>query len=347
MVGGDYLHGTGNSQGADFDYTVPLNGVPATSVVAPSSLDVVTNDSRNFFGLYTSVEWRPLERLRIDAGVRLNVTHESQKHDDPGAGTSDSDKRTVARAGGSVGAIFTAWQRNQDSVGLYVNYRDTYKPAAIDFGIETFNNRLILAPETSRSVEGGIKGRFFDRRVQAEASGFLMNFRNLVTSTNIGGLPALINAGTERFKGFESGVSLFMSHDIVARATYSFHDARFRDFVQDFGGVPTQLAGKRLEMSARHLAAFGVTYAPPRGLLAGLELNYTGSYFLNMRNTAPAEGYATVGAVIGYRMPRWELRVDARNLADRRNPVAESEVGDAQYYLMTSRRVEASFTVHF
>jgi outer membrane receptor protein involved in Fe transport len=66
-----------------------------------------------------------------------------------------------------------------------------------------------------------------------------------------------------------------------------------------------------------------------------------------MRNTAPAEGYATVGAVVGYRMPRWELRVDARNLADRRNPVAESEVGDAQYYLMTSRRVEASFTVHF
>ncbi len=346
LAGADFLHGTGNSNGADFEYTVPLNGEPATSVPVPSPLDVVTNDTRNFFGLYTSVEWHPLERLRIDAGIRLNVTHENQKHDDPGAGTSDSDKRTVARAGGSVGAIVTAWQRNHDSVGLYVNYRDTYKPAAIDFGIETFNNRLILEPEGSRSVEGGIKGRFFDRRVQVEASGFLMNFKNLVTAVSVGGLPALINAGTERFQGFESGVSLFMSHDFMARATYSFHDARFRDFVQDFGGVPTQLAGNRLEMSARHLAAFGITYAPSRGFLAGLDLNYTGSHFLNKRNTAPAEGYATVGIVVGYRMPYWEFRVDARNLGDRRDPVAESELGDAQYYLMTSRRVEASFIVH-
>ena len=60
-----------------------------------------------------------------------------------------------------------------------------------------------------------------------------------------------------------------------------------------------------------------------------------------------AEGFATVGIGIGYRTPRWEIRVDGRNLADRRDPVSESEIGDAQYYLMPSRRVEASFAVRF
>src|SRR5207245_8566854 len=140
--------------------------------------------------------------------------------------------------------------------------RDTFKPAAIDFGIETFNNRLILEPETSRSVEGGIKARFFDRRVDVEASGFLMDFKNLVTPISVGGLPALTNAGTQRFKGFESGVSLFMTKDIMAKATYSYHDARFTNYVQDFGGVRTQLAVKRLEMSAHSLAAFVILYAP-------------------------------------------------------------------------------------
>src|SRR5882762_9282341 len=139
LLGADYLHGTGNSRGADFHYTVPLNGVPPVSVEVPSPLDVTTNDARNFFGVYTSIEWRPLDRLRIDAGIRLNVTHETQKHDDPGAGTSDSDRRTKLRPGGSVGFIVTAWKRNQDSVNLYANYRNTFKPAAIDFGIETFN----------------------------------------------------------------------------------------------------------------------------------------------------------------------------------------------------------------
>jgi len=230
---------------------------------------------------------------------------------------------------------------------LYANYRDTFKPAAIDFGIETFNNRLILEPETARSVEGGMKARFFDRRVEVEASGFLMDFKNLVTPISVNGLPALINAGKERFKGFESGVSLFLAHDVTAKATYSYHDARFTDFVQDFGGVPTQLAGKRLEMSAHNLAAFGIVYAPERGFLGGVNVYYTGARFLNRRNTAPANGFATIGLSAGYRTPKWELRVDATNLGDRRDPVAESELGDGQYYLMTSRRVVGAFTLHF
>lgn len=348
LVGGDYLHGTGMAQGADFDFTVPLNGAQAVQVTVPSDLDVHINDHRNFFGAYTSLEWHPLERLRLDGGIRINATHESRNDRDIGAGTSDSDSRTDARVSATVGAIVTAWQRNQDSLGLYVNYRDTFKPAAIGFGIgENQGGELILQPETSRSVAGGIKGRFFDRRVDAEASGFLMNFTNLVTATSVNGLPVLINAGTQRFQGCESGVSLFLPRNVMARATYSFHDAKFRNFVQDFDGVPTQLAENRLEMSARHSTAFGLTYAPSRGFLAGVDFSYTGSRFLNKRNTALAEGFANFGISVGYRMPRWELRVDARNLADRRDPVAESELGDAQYYLLPSRRVDASFTVHF
>ena len=346
LLGGDYLHGTGMAQGADFSFTVPLDGRQAVPVALPANLDVRIDDNRNFFGAYTSLEWHPLERFRLDGGVRLNVTRETRKDQDPGAGTSGFDSRADVRASGSLGAIITAWQQKQDSVALYVNYRDTFKPAAIDFGIGEGGGN-ILEPETSRSVEGGIKGKFFDRRVDVEASGFLMNFSNLVTATSVSGLPALINAGTQRFQGFESGVSMFLPENIMARATYSFHDARFRNFVQDFGGAPTQLSGKRLEMSARHLAALGMTYSPPRGFLAGIDLNYLGARFLNKRNTSMAEGFTTLGISAGYRTPRWELRVDALNLADRRDPVAESELGDAQYYQIPSRRVDASLTVHF
>jgi outer membrane receptor protein involved in Fe transport len=100
-------------------------------------------------------------------------------------------------------------------------------------------------------------------------------------------------------------------------------------------------------MSARHQASIGLNYAPERGILAGIVFNYTGNRFLNKRNTALAEAFPTVGLCAGFRMPRWEIRVDARNLGDRRDPVAESELGDAQYYLMTSRRVDASFTWRF
>ena len=348
LAGTDYLHGTGNAQGADFDYTVPLSGLTPVSVTPPGDLDVTIHDLRDFFGPYAEVEWSPVERVRIDMGLRLNVTRESRHDADAGAGSSAQQVRTEVRPGASAGIVVTAFQRSMDSVRFFVNYRDTFKPAAIDFGIgESLGGDLILQPETSRSVEGGIKGRFFDRRMDVEASGFLMDFSNLVTSVTLGGLPALINAGQRRFQGFETGTALFLRHDVIARANYSFHDARFTDFVQDFGGVPTQLAGNRLEMSARQKASFGLNYTPDRGLLGGVEVSYTGARFLNMRNTATADGFATVGVSAGYRTPRWELRLDASNLADRRDPVSESELGDAQYYLLPSRRVDATLRVHF
>jgi len=346
LAGADYLHGTGLAQGADFDYFVHLNGSFPAPIPKPDALDVTVDDHRDFFGPYASVEWQPLDRLRFDAGIRLNVTRETQENADPGAGTSSKDNQTNTRASGSVAAIFTAWQRNQDSLHLYVNYRDTFKPAAIDFGIGEGGGK-ILKPETSRSVEGGVKGQFFDRRMEWEASGFFMDFSNLVVATNVGGVPGLTNAGDDHFKGFETGATAFLPHDVIARVTYSFHDARFIDFVQIFDGVPTQLAGKQLEMSPRHLAAVSLFYTPVRGFLGGVSLNYTGSRFLDKRNRALADGFPTVDLSAGYRTPRWELRVDARNLADRRDPVSESELGDAQYYLMTSRRVEGSFSVHF
>ena len=52
-------------------------------------------------------------------------------------------------------------------------------------------------------------------------------------------------------------------------------------------------------------------------------------------------------AAIGYHLGHGELRLDGRNLSDRRDPVAESELGDAQYYRMTARRVDVSYAIHF
>ncbi len=76
-------------------------------------------------------------------------------------------------------------------------------------------------------------------------------------------------------------------------------------------------------------------------------MNYTGSRFLDRDNNILAEGFPTVDLSAGYRTRRWEIRVDARNIGNRRDPVAESELGPDQFYLMTSRRVEGSFSVHF
>lgn len=352
VAGGDFLHGMADAKGADFDYTVPLGGA-AVSVAEPGDLDIGIEDRREFLGGYALAEWSARPTIKVTAGLRLNVTFEEREggaEESMAAAGEEPQSRTNVRPSASIGALFSVWERRPEHVRLYANYRDTFKPAAIDFGIgeaEGEEGEGLLEPETSHSLEGGVKGRSAQGRVDWEADVFIMDFDNLVTAANINGVPGLINAGEQRYKGLEAAVQFNLPRNVSGRVTYSFHDARFQDFVQSFDGVPTQLAGNRLEMSARNLASFGVLYAPAEGFLANAEVKYVGSRYLNKRNTALADGFATLTLGGGYRFDRWEIRLDGRNLTDQRDPVAESELGDSQYYRLPARRVDLSAAVRF
>jgi iron complex outermembrane receptor protein len=353
VLGADHLHGEGEAKGADFDYIAPLDGSFAPVAAEPDDLFIAIGDRREFSGLYAFGEWNPHPRWRFEVGARLNRTSEKREGENeeepPPPGEEEGRERDDTKLSGSAAVSFTAWEHGRDRVRLFADYRNTFKPAAVDFGLEEGEEGEggILKPETANSFEVGLKSRFADNRLSLELAAFQMDFENMVISQVVNGLPGLINAGTERFKGLEAAAGWRMSGGISARATYSFHDARFRDFLTEFDGVPTQLAGKRLEMSARHLFSAGLLRAPERGVLGGVQLNWVGSRFLNKRNTALADAYGTVSASLGWRADKWEVRLDGRNLNDARDPVAESELGDAQYYRLNARRFDVTVARRF
>jgi iron complex outermembrane receptor protein len=337
VLGADALFSKGEAKGASFAYTTPLNGSAATVVTEPTVLDLGSEDQRLFLGAYASTNWRPLDRVTINGGVRLNAT--SERHD-------DIDKWTrTNRLSGSVGALVSLMEQGPNHVRAFANYRNTFKPAAFDFSL--VETEEVLKPETSQNYEGGLKVRAAKGRLDLEASVFQMDFTNLVTATIVNNLPALINSGKTRFKGYELAANAVLSGGLAARATYSYHDGKFVDFVQDFDGTPTQLAGKRLEMSARHLYSAGLTYDKGTGVFATARANYTGDRYLNKRNTALAPSFTTVDAGVGYRWKQYEFRVDGRNLTDERDPVSESEFGDAQYYRNPARAVYVGVSVRY
>jgi outer membrane receptor protein involved in Fe transport len=348
-AGADFLHGSGAATGATFTYKVPLAGVPATTVAKPTTLGLATNDRREFFGTYGQAEWKPNPRLHVSAGARLNVTYETGSGSDAAVvADATSDSGTHAWLTSSAGAIFNVHEQGVNHVRVFGNFRNTFKPAAFDFGLgELGAARHLLEPETAQSYEGGVKVRQHDGKVDFEASMFRMNFNNLVTSTVVGGLPALMNAGKTRFQGFEMSSDMRFRHNVSGRFTYSFHDGRFVDFVQAFDGVPTQLGGNRFEMSARHLVSGGVFYSKELGIVGSLIVKYSGDRYLNKRNTALTPSFTTVDLGLGYRFLRCEMRLDARNLTNRRDPVSESELGDAQYYRMIAREVMFSLGLRF
>lgn len=336
MAGADLLMAAGEGKGATFNYTAALNGASKPSVSEPSVLDKDAESERRFVGAYGSAEWHPVDRFTVSAGVRLNATTEKR---------GEGEEVTHTRPSGSVGVIFGVWERGVDHVRAFVNFRDTFKPAAFDFSLA--ENEGVLEPETSRSYEGGLKVLAADGRFDFEASAFRMDFENLVTATVVNNLPALLNSGSTRFQGIELASDVHLPHALTARATYSIHDGKFVDFVQAFDGVPTQLGGKRFEMSAKRLASAGITLSPEHGLIAHANVNYSGDRYLNKRNSALAPAFTTIDAGVGYRIHDTELRIDGRNLGNRRDAVSESEFGDAQYYRMTARTVRAGVVVRY
>ncbi len=336
IAGGDLLFGNGEGRGATFLYTVPLNASAPTAVVEPTDLNLDAESRRTFVGGYVLAELNPAPRVRISSGIRLNATVERR---------GEGQSTTHARPSGSIGATVTLWQQGVNHAKLFGNYRNTFKPAAFDFSL--VENEGVLDPETSGSVEGGLKARTASGRIDVEASAFRMELTNLVTPTVINGLPALINSGETRFQGFEVAAAGRAPHAVSGRFTYSFHDGKFVDFVQAFDGVPTQLAGKRFEMSARHLLSAGVVVAPETGAFGDIIIKYAGDRYLNKRNTALAQPFTTVDIGGGYRVGPYEIRGDGRNLTDKRDPIAESELGDAQYYRLFPRMFRLSIGVRF
>jgi iron complex outermembrane receptor protein len=371
ITGLDELYGKAHNASSDWDYFQNVNGTNPPDINSFSPFGATDlHDTRSFAGLYAQTEWTPTRRWRVQLGARLNHTHESLVATSvsllpaaspqstgaaaPGAAIvkdvsvgPGSAKRTVTRGSGAAGLSYLAWEGADDAVWVYGDYRNTFKPAALDFGPDV--NGIILRPETSQSYEVGLKGRLLGGRFDWEASLFQMDFRNLVVGqVDQFGNPELVNAGNERFKGIELEADYRLARDLRLEGVYSYHDARYTDFLAlSNAGVLEQLAGDRLPLSAHDLGAVGFIYRPAAGVTGWATLNYTGNRFLDPENTALAPSYTTWSAGIGYRFAGWELRLDGWNLNDSRAPIAASEFGPSQFYRQNGRSFRGTLAFRF
>ena len=344
IAGIDLLYGNGNQRSQKFEYAVQPDGFAAPSSTS-RAIDEATvlQDKRLFLGAYGQIVARPLAGLTLLAGVRLNHTREhrcgGEAQGDATPAAEDCMTRHRTRLSGSVGLNAQLLKTSGLTLHGFASYRNTYKPAAIDFGPEAEAD--ILEPETTSAWEAGLKGVAAANRLSFELSYFDTRFRNLVIRENIGGLPALANAGRQQLSGFEAELRYQPFRALTATLSYARHLARFTDYARlRPDGSLQQLAGKQLELSPRNLASGSITFAPGQGVQLAVSLNYAGKRFLNKGNTAIASGYATLDSRIGWRFAdRWALFVEAENLTDRRDAVAESELGDAQFYRLPGRRI--------
>ena len=206
VAGLDYLYGKAEADGDTFDYAVDLAGTNPPASIPPGEERRI-EDKRNFAGLYGNLEWNPARALRLEAGLRLNRTEEERGEGEEGAAEAggDEDKREELRPSGGVGVTWTAWQRERDLLRVFGSWKNTFKPAAIDFNLAedpaAEGESGILKPETSNSFEAGLKAELLDRALRLELLGFLMDLENLVVSQAVGGLAGARQRGEQPAQG--------------------------------------------------------------------------------------------------------------------------------------------------
>jgi len=342
------IFGHARQASSTFPYTLPLDGT-AVPLSGAQTLDGSTTlkDSRNFVGAFAQSRWKVTPDLNLLAGVRLNHISESQDADDGTTAVHQSEHAT--RWSGAFGIDYRLWhdaEGDWDDVTVYANTGNTFQPPQINFGPDAGFGPL-LRPETEQSYEAGVKADGLDGRLDVDLTAFWVDFGHQALPTLINGTPALVNGGSERFKGIELEGAWRATDSLKFGATVSLNDARYHDFNSLIGGTLVQLRGNHLVLSPRLLSALSVTYAPLMGVRASLSSNYVGPRYLDTRNTERAGGYFTEDASIGYGFERVLVMAGAYNLTDRRDPALESDLGEGQFYRVKGRWLQLKVTVPF
>ena len=95
----------------------------------------------------------------------------------------------------------------------------------------------------------------------------------------------------------------------TVKANITWSDARYRDFLTEIDGRPTQLAGRHQVLTSSLRGNAGLIFAPDRGWRGSLTSNWIGTHWLNSLNTFEAPAYAVVDASLGYRFESFTLSV--------------------------------------
>lgn len=197
-----------------------------------------------------------------------------------------------------------------------------------------------LKPETSKTVEGGV--RYRTGPFQGSLAAYYVDFSNRLIAVSSGaaivGSPnVLANVGSVRSYGFEAAATMRLPSNFNATVSYAYNDSTYRDDVSGVTGAGTSLptlVGKTVVDSPKHIASAELAYDGPV-LFGRIGGNYMSKRYYNYLNDASVDGRVVVDGSLGVKVPEGHgfltgvaLEVSVTNLFDE-NYV--STVGSAGY----------------
>jgi iron complex outermembrane receptor protein len=317
-----------------FNETINRNSAYNTYITAPFGSftvsqpfdSIITNKSSAAFGQAT---YSLRSDTRLTVGVR--GTRDRKTGYDPLGGKAAVPPATTSDQAYSADVKFrnTSWKVGIDhdlmrNVMAYANVSTGYKAG----GFNSAKAAGSYNPETLTAYEAGIKGRFFENRVQLAASAFHYAYKDQqLTSTSCRtNDPSTcdsytVNAANSKVDGIELEGKMRIGEDGELRGSASFTDAQFKNYKPS---PNVDYAGQHLDRAPTTTANLGYThhFAVAGGEVAAtIGTHFTSSYLIsdlhaNVRYRQPSVHKSDASVAWSDAGGRWTVQAYVRNIED-------------------------------
>ncbi len=270
---------------------------------------------------YAHIETSPTDKLRINAGLRLdymrydydnNLTAlDSGDHKRPE--DTDVEYKHVSPKLGATYAI-------NDYVNTFLSYRHAFRVPSQGqlFRQGKSANTVDLKPVKVDNYEIGLRGRT-DANVNYEISVYYMvKSDDILTFKHADGSRETMNAGETLHKGIETGLTAPLHSDVDLAVSYAYTEFTYEDWKPNDS---TDYSGNELEAAPRDIGNIALGYHPSQlnGGKMELEFVHLGQYWMDQANTETYEGHQLLNFRIHYPVNQ-QFKLSARilNLEDKR-----------------------------
>ena len=246
---------------------------------------------------YLHTEFSPVSRLRLDAGLRYDMSgYVYDTKLDPietGRWRRPADTTVnYTRLSPKVGATLDLTR----NVNLYASYREGFRAPGQNQLFQQGSNAAStvgLKPVTAKSLEGGARGQVSGRFMYS-VSVYDMHIQNdILTILDAQGAQTTSNAGETRHRGVELSAGAMLTHDLRLDAAYSSSKQNYVEWVIPVAGQNVSYAGKTIETAPHTLTNILLSYSPNvlNGGRFAVEWSKTGEYYGDPENTQMYHGF--------------------------------------------------------
>lgn len=339
------------------DFAGPgLLGLP--DVITPEQLATVDNNLlTNFteadldsYAVFGSATWSPIDSVDITVGLRWsNEEQEATQNKTSFLLAQDGseiielgalpfiaavDPRLLAETfeGDRSDDAFTPsasilWKAT-DNVNLFFGFARGFNSGGFNLSLNAaFEDNRTFGSENVTSYDWGVRSNWFDGRLVANATGYLLFYNDIQRFVDIAtGIGATTNAAEAKGRGFEAELSLQASEHLNLFGSFGYQRTTFTEFNSNLidPDLGVDFEGNSLAFAPEWTAAFGFQYDRPVGGLGNLFLGSTAQFrdetFFN-DNNLPDEispSAWVLNANAGWRSSDDRIEVSARgiNLTD-------------------------------